>query len=165
MTCLLCSITPEAVRADPNYPFLAETSHWTIVLPPNQCLLGRCVVRLRRHAESIGDLADSEMLQFRHVASALELAERSAFGATMFNWSCLMNLAFRANPPDPHAHWWLVPRYERAVDFAGLRFEDPEFASPYDPARSWRPSASVLQAIAGELTRNLALQGACTSRA
>jgi diadenosine tetraphosphate (Ap4A) HIT family hydrolase len=88
-------------------------------------LLGRCGVRLRRHAESVRDLSDAEVLNFRSVASALERAERAAFGATMFNWSYLMNLAYRASPPDPHVHWWLVPRYDHAVIFAGAHFEDP----------------------------------------
>lgn len=165
MKCLLCSITPEAVRADPNYPFLAESPHWTIVVPPNQCLLGRCVIRLRRHAESVGELTDDEMLEFRDVALALERAERAAFGTTMFNWSCLMNLAFQVNPPDPHVHWWLVPRYDRVVDFAGARFEDPQFGSPYDPTRFWRPPGDVLQAIAAELGRHLAIEAPSLVRA
>ena len=157
MACLLCSITAEAARTDEHYLFIAETQHWTIVLPPNQCLLGRCVVRLRRHTESIAELTDAEMLEFRNVAADLEQAERAAFGATMFNWSCLMNLAYRANPPDPHVHWWLVPRYDHPVEFADARFEDPEFGSPYDPARWWQAPKPVHQAMAEVLRRHLSI--------
>jgi diadenosine tetraphosphate (Ap4A) HIT family hydrolase len=112
------------------------------------------VVRLRRHAESNGDLTESEVLQFRHVASALEFAWQSAFGTTVFNWSCLMNLAFRANPPDPHVHWWLVPRGDQVVDFAGVGFEHPESVQSCPRvAAVWK----VLHAIPGELARNLVL--------
>ncbi len=32
-------------------------------------------------------------------------------------------------PPDPHVHWHYIPRYNHAVEFEGLLFEDPYFGT------------------------------------
>ena len=62
----------------------------------------------------------------------METALRKEFDASMFNWSCYMNLSYCDNPPDPHIHWWVVPRYNHIVKLGTLIFEDPRFGSPYD---------------------------------
>jgi diadenosine tetraphosphate (Ap4A) HIT family hydrolase len=64
----------------------------------------------------------------------MENALRRAFNATMFNLSCYMNLSYQESPPDPHIHWWIVPRYDHPVSIAAMTFEDPRFGNPYDHA-------------------------------
>jgi diadenosine tetraphosphate (Ap4A) HIT family hydrolase len=98
-------------------------------------LLGTCVVSLQRHAGDLAHLTEIELLEFLDVVRKLEAAVKNAFEASMFNWSCYMNHAYRETIPDPHVHWWAVPRYDRSVEFAGLRFEDPHFGNPYDHDR------------------------------
>ena len=106
-----------------------------MVLAPNQCLVGRCVVNLKRHAGDLAELTQAELIDWLVVVKTVETALWSAFNPTMFNWSCYMNFAYREKPPDPHIHWWAVPRYDHPVELAGLIFEDPDFGSPYDHRR------------------------------
>jgi diadenosine tetraphosphate (Ap4A) HIT family hydrolase len=131
MTCPICLWSPD----NEDYIFIRETGSWRICLPPNQSLIGRCVVHLKRHAGDLADLTEEEWTDFLNVVKRVEKALKSAFNATMFNWSCYMNHAFRESTPDPHVHWWAVPRYAQAVRFGGRTFEDPHFGNPYDHGR------------------------------
>lgn len=113
-----------------------ETTYWRVFLMPNQAHLGYCSVSLKRR--DCGDLVNittEEILDFFQLAKKLENALRKAFNATMFNWSCLMNLAYQNSPPTPHVHWHFRPRYNHGVTFAGLEFLDPSFGQHYD----WPP--------------------------
>jgi diadenosine tetraphosphate (Ap4A) HIT family hydrolase len=128
MTCPICTWTPDL----PEYPLVCETKYWRVVLAPNQCLVGRCIVQLKRHCGDVAETHPDELLEWLEVVKTMEDALRQAFDATMFNWSCYMNHAYRENPSDPHIHWWIVPRYNHAVNADGLIFVDPHFGSPYD---------------------------------
>jgi ATP adenylyltransferase len=129
--CPICAWTPD----NAEYRFLFETRYWRIVLAPNQALLGRCVVHLKRHSGDLTDLTADELLEWLVVVQTLENALRDAFSATMFNWSCYMNLSYREERPNPHIHWWAVPRYKHPVTFGELVFDDLHFGSPYDHYR------------------------------
>lgn len=129
--CPICSSSKD----DPHYRYLFETQHWRAVLAPNQCLLGRSVVHLKRHTGDLANLTPEEVVDWLGMVKTLEAALRMAFGATLFNWACYMNLAYRAQSPDPHVHWWAVPRYSHAVEIDSFKFEDPDFGSPYDHQR------------------------------
>ena len=128
MTCPICNWSPD----DPDYLLVYETSLWRIVLAPNQSLIGRCVIHLKRHCGDVAETTPDEVLDWLNVVKTMETALRKAFDATMFNWSCYMNLSYCDNPPDPHIHWWVVPRYNHIVKLGSLIFEDPRFGSPYD---------------------------------
>ena len=143
MTCDICAWTPEP----PNFTFVHETALWRVVLPLNQCLLGTCVVSLKRHCGDLAGLTPEELVDWLKVVAVLEAALRAAFGATMFNWSCYMNFAYREPAPDPHVHWWAVPRYNHSVELGGWTFEDPEFGSPYSHARWVEVPAALRQEI------------------
>ncbi len=151
MNCPICSWSP----GNPEYLLLLETRSWRICLAPNQSLLGRCVIHLKRHAGDLADLRQEEMLEFLDVVRRVEAALKGAFGAAMFNWSCYMNLSYREAPPNPHVHWWAVPRYDHAVTLAGLRFEDPHFGNPYDHYRVLSLSKELRLEIAEELKSHL----------
>ncbi len=151
MDCPICSWSQD----DPQYLCVYEVAHWRVCLAPNQTLLGRCVVSLKRHAGDLAEMSADEMVELLSVIVRLEAALRSAFGATMFNWSCYMNLAYREQAPNPHVHWWAVPRYSHPVPFEGLVFDDPDFGNPYDHKR-WldipaRARTTIVQMIQGAL--------------
>lgn len=131
MACPICAWSAD----NKDYPFLYETSSWRVVLAPNQSLLGRCVVQLKRHEGDVGNQTEAELSEWLSVVKRLEVALRSAFGATMFNWSCYMNHSYRVKPYEPHIHWWAVARYERSISFAGQLFYDPTFGEPYEHGR------------------------------
>ncbi len=157
MGCDICAWSPENFE----YRFLFETNLWRIVLAPNQALIGRCVVHLKRHSGDLADLNKDELLEWLVVVQTLENALRSAFGAIMFNWSCYMNHAYRENNPNPHIHWWAVPRYKQPVIVGDLLFEDPHFGNPYDHYRTLELSQEIHRKIAEQiqqaLTTNLAI--------
>jgi diadenosine tetraphosphate (Ap4A) HIT family hydrolase len=144
MTCPICAWSPD----EAEYPLVYETALWRVVLAPNQCLVGRCIVHLKRHCGDLAEINPDELLDWLKIISVMETALRNTFDAAMFNWSCYMNLAYRENPPDPHVHWWVVPRYSHPVNLGGLVFEDPHFGSPYVHSEIREVSGQVRSEIA-----------------
>ena len=113
-----------------NYgDLIAETKYWLILLAPDQKNLGTCVVALKRVDDDLAGLKDEEWLEFGLIVKNLESALKNAFNSTMFNWGCLMNSSYLNQPPNPHVHWHLIPRYKNKIEFEGITFEDPCFGS------------------------------------
>ena len=118
-----------------------ETTYWQVILMPNQSYLGYCNVSLkRRNCGDLADVTNEEMLDFLQLVKILENTFRKAFDATMFNWTCLMNLAYQDSPPTPHVHWHFRPRYNRKVTFGGVEFVDQLFGQHY----AWPPTERIL---------------------
>lgn len=153
MACPICTWSPSNL----DYRFLYETRFWRVVLAPNQSLVGRCVVHLKRHVGDIAALTQDELVEWLEVVKTLEAALRSAFGATMFNWSCYMNHAYRERMPDPHIHWWAVPRYKHSVTIGERTFTDPGFGRPYDHDRWEDVSEGIRQQIVERIQRAMTL--------
>jgi diadenosine tetraphosphate (Ap4A) HIT family hydrolase len=149
--CPICAWSPE----NHEYRFVFETEFWRIVLPPNQSLVGRCVIHLKRHSGDLADLTRDEILEWLTVVQKLENALKLAFGAAMFNWSCYMNLAYREEHPNPHIHWWAVPRYSQPVTIDDVTFEDPHFGNPYDHYRWLDVTKEMHQKIVEQIQQAL----------
>ena len=147
MICPICAWSPD----NPDYLLVYETSFWRVVLAPNQSLIGRCVIHLKRHCGDLAETTSTEILDWLNIVKIMETALRKAFDATMFNWSCYMNLSYRENPPDPHIHWWVVPRYNHSVKVGAMTFEDSRFGSPYDYSMSLNIPKDMRQQIAERL--------------
>lgn len=124
-------------------------------MAPNQCLVGRCIVCLKRHCGDIAEITSEELLDWWHITGRVENALRKAFHATMFNWSCYMNLSYRGEQPDPHIHWWAVPRYNHSVLVDAIKFEDPDFGNPYDHARYLEVPKEVRKGIVEQIQKGL----------
>jgi len=73
----------------------------------------------------------------------------------MFNWTCLMNGAYKNNPPDPHVHWHARPRYSKPVVFEGIEFEDKEFGHHYARHTDREVSTEIFKKIINEIQNNL----------
>ena len=139
---------------------IKETKHWQIKVNPDQAYLGRCVVVARRDVGSLSELTEEEWVDFSQVVKMLEFAIKKAFGGRMFNWTCLMNNAFKAEKEKnelakPHVHWHCRARYNSPVKFAGEVFEDPEFAHHYDNKRRTKVSQELLAKIADKILEEL----------
>jgi diadenosine tetraphosphate (Ap4A) HIT family hydrolase len=109
--------------------FIMETSHWIIFLAPQQSNIGTCVVALNRHESDLSGLTRDEWLDFGKLVREMEETLKKCFDVTLFNWGSLMNASYLKQTPDPHVHWHLIPRYDHAVEFEGLVFEDLYFGT------------------------------------
>lgn len=134
-----------------------KTKYWTINLSPDQSYLGRCYVSLNRHNGDLDSVTSEEWKEFPKIIKGLENSLRKAFKATMFNWTCLMNNAYREKAPNPHVHWHFRPRYNHSVTLYGLTFEDPEFGYHYarEKERSFELDSEKLIKIASRIKDNL----------
>lgn len=127
--------------------------HWVVILANDQAYLGRCYVTLKRHCGDLAKLTKDEWEELFDVIYRLENSVKLTFGATLFNWTCLMNLAFNNNPPNPHIHWHFRPRYNHPVKVGSLVFEDPEFGQHY--AREKERSMVVSEKVQVEIVKKI----------
>ena len=136
-----------------NDNILWETEHWKVILAEDQAYLGRGVIVLkRRPCTSLPELCDDELLDLKNnVMTPYEAAVKKAFGAEMFNWSCFMNDAYQNNPPDPHMHWHVRPRYRHSVTVEGEVFADDKFGHHYTPLTMRIVSPELRKTIADRL--------------
>ena len=135
---------------------LFETDFWKIVLSPDQDYLGRCVIILKRDSGEMSNITSDEWFDIhKNIITKLESALKKAFDATMFNWTCLMNNAFKAKNPKPHVHWHFRPRYNHDVTFAGEKFQDVEFSHHYSRKRKNIVSKDVLKKISEEVRKHI----------
>lgn len=149
--CEICEIIRELHRD----VIIVETEYWRVVLNPNQVYLATAWVTLKTHVGSISELTEGQWEDLHSVIKRYEGAVRRAFGAKLFNWSCLMNDAFKATRPVPHVHWHVKPRYDKLVNITGIEFDDPNFAHHYQ-LKSERVADSLMaNEIAGRLRDNL----------
>ncbi len=133
-----------------------ETKYWTVKLFQDQAYLGRCVVLLNRDCGNLSGLTKEEVLDFHeNIVKKLESTFKKVFDATMFNWTCLMNNAYKKKNPKPYVHWHFRPRYNHNVEFENETFEDPEFSHHYDRARKRIISPTLLKKIADKIKSNL----------
>ena len=134
---------------------LLVTDHWIVTVAPDQGYLGRCYVSLRRHRQHLRELNSAEWNDLTVVVGQLEHAITAAFGATLYNWACMMNNAYQDANPVPHVHWHLRPRYSAPVIFNGIEYSDKDFGHHYDRDQRTLLDASVVAAITAEIKSKL----------
>lgn len=124
-----------------NDLLLWETKYWRVILADDQRYVGRAVIVAKTPERmSLSELTPDEWADFStNVVRVYEAAVKKAFGAELSNWTCLMNLAYRNDPPDPHVHWHVRPRYRHPVEIDGEAYPDHEFGDHY----AFRPAKTV----------------------
>ena len=125
--CTWCNLTD----SEKKY-ILIDSKYWDVFLADKQDYLGRCILVLKRHCESLSQLNDEEWAELKNLIEQLETAITNSLGANMFNWSCLMNDFYKSDTPNPHLHIHLRPRYKSPVTINGESFYDEEFAHHYN---------------------------------
>lgn len=113
------------------YKQIFESKHWMVTLSGDQLYLGRAYVICKTKRESLSDLTDGEFSDLHAVIKRYESLLKKTFGATLFNWTCLMNHAYREKPYTPQVHFHVRPRYEKEVSAGGQGFKDPNFGDHY----------------------------------
>ncbi|HSX05364.1 MAG TPA: hypothetical protein VLF69_02760 [Candidatus Saccharimonadales bacterium] len=130
---------------------ILTTTHWTAGVIPDQPYLGRALITLLTHKSSLGQLSDAEWQEFQDIVRKLEPAYERAFGAKPLNMGCFMNHGYRDDPPHPHVHWQIFPRYKQSVELKGIVFTDDRYGQFYDDDARNPVSNEVVEEIVSKL--------------
>lgn len=134
-----------------------ESEFWKVELSGDQLYLGRAYAICKTKRESLSELTDGEFSDLHAVIKKYERLLKKTFGATLFNWTCLMNHAYREKPYTPQVHFHVRPRYEKEVSVGGVVFKDPNFGDHYHLTATMdnRISEETLAEILGALKSNI----------
>ena len=89
-----------------------------------QEFVGDCIISSTK--ESLSDLASEEWVELGKIEKELERVAKKVFNATMFNFACLMNNAYRDNEK-PHVHFHFFPRYKNELMLFDKVYKDRHF--------------------------------------
>ena len=117
--------------------------------------IGRCSVVHKQHLEYLSDASVQDFVDFTTVVRELELALEQVFDATLFNWSCLMNDAYKRDEFIPHLHIHLRPRYQDPVRLFDSLYDDEEFGHHYDNRKEDKLTAEEKNEVFKRLYRYL----------
>ena len=110
---------------------LSENEFWLTFLADEQDYIGRCILVLKRHCNSLSELTDDEWEELRNLICKVEAGLKETLGATLCNWSCLMNSFYKEPAPNPHLHIHVRPRYDEPVIVNRNAYIDSEFGHHY----------------------------------
>ena len=110
---------------------LYESKSWSVFLSDEQDYIGRCILVLKRHCNSLSGLTDDEWDELHDLICKVEACLKAVLGAALCNWSCLMNSFYKESTPDPHLHIHVRPRYDKPVMLNGSIYTDSEFGHHY----------------------------------
>ena len=114
-----------------NEWLLYQSSHWSVYLADIQDYVGRCILVLNRHCESLSKLNASEWIDLKTIIDKIEYVYKEVLGAELSNWSCLLNNFYKETTPNPHLHLHARPRYKNAIVINNHSYEDTEFSHHY----------------------------------
>ncbi len=104
-----------------------ETKNWSVVFAnKKQNFLGRCKIVNKKGKNSLSELTKEEWQELGVLEKTLEIVCKELFGATMFNFACLINFAYR-DKVEPIVHFQFVPRYDNVVKIFGKKYKDKRF--------------------------------------
>lgn len=134
-----------------------ESKYWRVELSGDQLYLGRAYAICKTKRESLSELTDEEFSDLHEVIKKYETLLRKTFNATLFNWACLMNHAYREKPYSPQVHFHVRPRYEKEIDIGDAFFKDPNFGDHYHLTETMtnRVSEEIYSRILNTLKANL----------
>ena len=124
--CVWCHLSDK----DKQYQ-VYETELWSVFLADEQDYIGRCILVLKRHCVSLPELTYDEWEELRKLICKVENCLKTVLGATLCNWSCLMNSFYKESEPDPHLHIHVRPRYDEPVMVNGHTYTDSDFGHHY----------------------------------
>ena len=89
-----------------------------------QEFVGDCIISCSK--ESLSELTDEDWIELGKLEKELERISKKLFDATMFNFACLMNNAYRDNEK-PHVHFHFIPRYKNELKIFNKIYRDRHF--------------------------------------
>ena len=85
---------------------------------------GQCIISCDK--QSLSDLTSEYWIELGIIEKELERVCKKVFGATMFNFCCLMNNSYKDNEI-PHVHFQYIPRYKGKKIILGKEYIDNHF--------------------------------------
>ncbi len=85
---------------------------------------GQCIISCEK--PGLSDLSDDDWIELGKMEKELERITKKLFGATMYNFACLMNNAYR-DDETPHVHFQFIPRYKGKREILGKNYKDHHF--------------------------------------
>lgn len=117
---------------------LYQGKYWNVVFVKwSQEFIGDCIISSKK--ESLSELTPEEWIELGKIEKELERVCTKLFNATMFNFACLMNNAYRDNET-PHVHFHFIPRYKNTVTIFNKVYKDKHFGYNF-----WKWSLSKLK--------------------
>lgn len=104
---------------------LYKGKYWTVTFGvwcqefPGYCIIGN-------EKQSLSELIPPAWEELGQIEKELERVCQKLFDATMFNFACLMNNAYRDNE-EPHVHYHFTPRYKNKLNLFGKTYKDKHF--------------------------------------
>lgn len=104
---------------------LYKSNNWEVVFVDwCQEFVGDCIISSKK--ENLSELTEQEWIELGKLEKELERISTKLFNATMFNFCCLMNNAYRDNEK-PHVHFHFIPRYNGERVILNKKYKDKHF--------------------------------------
>lgn len=104
---------------------LYKGKNWNIIFGDwCQEFVGYCIIG--NDKESLSELTKEAWEELGMLEKELERVCKKVFGATMFNFACLMNNAYRDNEK-PLVHFHFIPRYKKEINIFNKKYKDKHF--------------------------------------
>ena len=132
---------------------VCETAFWSVFLSDEQDYIGRCILVSKRHCGSLSELTEEEWEELRQLIRKVETCFKTVLGATLCNWSCLMNSFYKSSDPNPHVHIHVRPRYKTPVTINGHMYADADFGRHYSLRQNNMVSGEDMQVIFRKMKR------------
>lgn len=125
---------------------LYKGNNWEVVFV-NWCqeFVGNCIISCNK--ESLSKLTDNDWIELGKIEKELERISKKLFNATMFNFACLMNNAYRDNEK-PHVHFHFIPRYKNKLEIFNKVYKDKHFGYNF-----WKWALSKLKSQKDNFTK------------
>ena len=82
--------------------------YWNVIFVKwSQEFIGDCIISSVLNKKELGDLSNEEWVELGKIEKELERVCKKLFNATMFNFACLMNNAYRDNEK-PHVNFHFI---------------------------------------------------------
>lgn len=104
---------------------LYTSDNWEVIFGIwSQEFPGYCIISSKK--ERLSDLTKEEWIELGSLEKELERVCNKVLKPTMYNFTCLMNNAYRDNEK-PHVHYHFFPRYKEQTIIVGKKYKDKHF--------------------------------------
>ena len=91
-----------------------------------QDFVGNCIVSSNRKRKSLSEFTSDEWVELGNIEKELERICKKLFNATMYNFTCLMNNAYK-DGEKPNVHFHFIPRYDGERMILNKKYVDKHF--------------------------------------